>query len=83
MRYFLFTDSVSVSYFSFTDSVSVRYFVFTDSVSVKYFLFTDILSVINFFHKADPKCNIEGLKFLDISCCFVKFGQPERIPDLI
>ena len=36
-----------------------------------------------YYIKADPKSNIAGLKFWDISWCFVKFGLSEGLPHLI
>ena len=33
-----------------------------------------ILNSSILYKKADPKSNIAGLKFYDISCCSVKFG---------
>ena len=36
-----------------------------------------------YYIKADPKSNMVGLKFWDISWCFVKFGLSEGLPHLI
>ena len=47
------------------------------------FLATMSSSSIAYYIKADPKFNIAGFKFKDILCCFVKFGWPEGLPDMI
>jgi len=36
-----------------------------------------------YYIKADPKSIVAGLKFSDISWCFVKFGLSEELPHLI
>ena len=39
-------------------------------------------TLVPYYIKADPKSNMAGLKFQDISYCFVKFGLQEELPGL-
>ena len=36
-------------------------------------------TLVTYYIIADPKSNRVGSKFWDISCCFLKFGCPERM----
>ena len=44
---------------------------------------SDLTGFGPYYIKADPKSNVAGQKFLDISWCFVKFGLSEGLTHVI